>query len=349
MAFDLSPNGESVAVITYGYEPTAPPGAYSLWLSYIDTRTGETIHSNKIQEPIISNIPSAQLHWKLKLIPGGNRIFVLAGERILVLDATTLETVRSFEHAQEQGGGLERSYVRDFSISQDGRILAVLDVRCNVCRDFYIVRVINVETPALISQWKERGAANHVAISPDGNRTIVSVDPTTLSWKFPAGSKNIAIHDSRNGKYLLGVGTSSVGWDTDFLPDNARFVTSSWGGDALKLWDADTGSLLKTLTYGPDGIRGPIALSSDGGILAIATHWEHPLIDEIPFASSYSRLLIWDIEEGELLHQTKNLTYGGCIDSATKIAISDDGSVVVVGCEVFYLFRSTSADRTAND
>lgn len=347
-AIDLSPDGKFVALIYQSLEVASSPTMYSVWLSYIDAQTGDILRSERIQDPASVDIPFAQLHWKVKLLPEQNQIFALAGERILVLDTNPLEILQTFDHAQKQSSGLERSYVRDFSVSRNGRILAILDVRCNICRDFYIVRIIDVETAAPISKWKEKGAANHIALSPDGTRVLVSVDPTTPSWVFPANSKNIRIHDSRSGKYLLGVGTSSVAWDAEFLPDNARFVTSSGRGDALKIWDADSGDILKELTYGPDGIRGPIALANNANVLAIATHWAHRLRDELSFAGDYSRLLIWDFEKGELLHQSENLTYD-CFEFATKVAISDDGSVIAVGCEDFYLFRSTTGRQELDD
>ena len=95
-----------------------------------------------------------------------------------------------------------------------------------------------------------------------------------------------------------------------FSPDGARIVSGSWGG-ILKIWNAESGELWRTLQEHTDTVYF-CAFSPDGA--------------RIVSGSDDRTLKIWDAESGELQR-----TLHGHADAVYCCAFSPDGKTLVSG------------------
>jgi WD40 repeat protein/serine/threonine protein kinase len=155
------------------------------------------------------------------------------------------------------------------------------------------------------------GFVRSVAYNPDGKRLATrSQDGTIIVWDARTGDKRILHQGTR----------ATVAFDTvTFSPDGKR-VASSAGGSA-KIWDAETGQELLSLTqksseFPSDTLRSP-AFSPDGKRLATG--------------SSRGQVIMWDAQTGERL-----LTLEGHSVQIRCLAFSPDGKRLA----------STSPDKT---
>jgi hypothetical protein len=114
-------------------------------------------------------------------------------------------------------------------------------------------------------EWVDRvlmggpGAARAVALSPDGNRVLAVRDRGVDLW---------SVQGKRTGWLAIsGDQVAGASWS----PDGSRVIV--WGGETVRLWNADTGAMIATLQAGmgvvahaellPDGERA-VTLGADG-------------------------------------------------------------------------------------
>ena len=127
------------------------------------------------------------------------------------------------------------------------------------------------------------------------------------SYSVPSSSKNTY------GNITLAntlTGHSDVVWSVALSPDGQTLVSSS-GDQTIKLWNLQTGKLLRTLS-GHSGTVWSIAISSDGQTLASG--------------SSDNTIKIWKLGTGELLQ-----TLFGHTDRVISVTLSPDGKLLASG------------------
>ncbi|KAG1781094.1 quinon protein alcohol dehydrogenase-like superfamily [Suillus placidus] len=118
------------------------------------------------------------------------------------------------------------------------------------------VRMWNISTGKVIKKWTEHTAGvSSVCWSPNGCQVVSGSDDRTFR-----------VWNVESGKTVLGpIITEDFVFVVGYSPGGKIIVT---GGDGLKVWDANTGELLKTLQC---GVVSCLAWTSDGKTLIVAS------------------------------------------------------------------------------
>ena len=195
--------------------------------------------------------------------------------------------------------------VASIAFSPDGRILA-----SGGDWGDSTVRLWDVETGTLLKTLTLKGHTLPVwgvAFSPDG-RTLASGGEDIRLWDIGTGTLLKTL------KTLTGH-TRRV-YSVAFSPDGRILAanTGNWGDSTVRLWDVETGALLKTLTGHTRRVYS-VAFSPDGTTLASGGgDWNDSTVG------------LWDVETGTLF---KTLT--GYTGSVWKITFSADGRTLAGG------------------
>jgi WD40 repeat protein len=144
-----------------------------------------------------------------------------------------------------------------------------------------------------------------VAFSPDGTRLVsASKDNTVKIWDLTTGKELLTFtaHPSASAKVAI----SKV----VFSPDGTRLATSGYGDPTgVRIWDAATGVLLRTLQEPGSGLGGCVAFSPDWGRFTAAGAGRGTLVT------------VWDTMTGQLIHELHGHT-----DIVRAVAFTPDGT-----------------------
>ena len=138
-----------------------------------------------------------------------------------------------------------------------------------------------------------------IRITPDG-RHMVTAGGALKLW------------DVNTGVLLHTFGSKSGASAIAITPDGRRVVSS--GAKTLKLWDLESGRLIRTYYGHSDGITS-LALSPDGRHIVSGT--------------AVGEILFWDLETGDLI---RTMTKGpGYADNIWSLAITPDNKLIFSG------------------
>lgn len=235
------------------------------------------------------------------------------------------------------------STVSSIAFSPDGRFLATAssDGTTRIWDP-----VFGRQRMILVEEWAPNTAVLAVFFSPDGRSIVTSTGLTATLWDVETG--RVLRKLDVIGEYVTSFATSPDGrmiatgsdhkgavriWDTAterelkvlegpgsrvfrtaFSPD-ARFLATASADGIARLWDVETGRLLKKLEVArdhPDEVT-DIAFSPDGRLLATTS------------LEGTSR--IWDVETGWHLKVMK----GRDLFDTTSVAFSPDGRMIATG------------------
>jgi WD40 repeat protein len=146
-----------------------------------------------------------------------------------------------------------------------------------------------------------------VAISPDDRWVAVGGS----SHEFTSGL--VAIRSAIDGSLVRMINGGTWVNAIAFSPDGGRIASAGFD-NLVKIWNPETGDLIRTLTGHPDEIYA-LAYSPGGEFLASAG-WNNPI-------------RIWNPESGALLQQLSGLNPSG----ALSLAFSPDGTLLAAGID----------------
>jgi WD40 repeat protein len=293
--------GHSGSVVSVAFSPdgrnaVSAGGDIKLW----DVGTGS----------LLRTFGSSDRTYTVAFSPDGQTIVSGGSDKMLKLwDARTGKLLRTLEG--------HSNVVNSVALTPDG--LTVLSGSAD-----RTLKLWETASGKLLRTFQAHSNVGSVSLSLDG-RTAVSSGPDDHIiniWEVATGKLLQTLNEDPKGvargltvvvegfRYpLADQGVPSVA----FSP-NGRTVLSGSSNRTLKLWDAATGKLLRTLQGHESGLTSggtSVAFSSDG---------------RLAISESDDRLKLWDVRTGRLLR-----TFGKPAGGVNSVVFSPDGHTVLSG------------------
>jgi uncharacterized protein with WD repeat len=170
------------------------------------------------------------------------------------------------------------------------------------------------QRPAVYNQFY--GTA-YLGPRPPAQSAPVAAAPAPAARPAPAPAASpappaAAPQTARPGELLRTLGHSDWVWSVAYSPDGRRIVSASYD-TTVKIWDAESGQLTRTLAGHSAGVSS-VVYSPNGRRIASAS-WD-------------KTVKIWDAESGRLIH-----TLSGHNNTVRSVAYSPDGRRIVSASE----------------
>jgi WD40 repeat protein len=169
----------------------------------------------------------------------------------------------------------------------------------------------------------------------DENRKQVSVYYWTSSQE-----PDVWVMDPHSGELLVKFRTGTCQDQIAFSKDGSLiYVTNDFYYDsppahkgAIRVFSADSGALVQTISAGPKGVHGSFSLSPDGSLIAAdaSTYVPRGLHMEIAAGEKIARVVLLDAKTGDLLFEHHERTEKD-ISDPLGLAFSPDGRFLFVG------------------
>jgi hypothetical protein len=153
-------------------------------------------------------------------------------------------------------------------------------------------------------------STNQLALSPDGRSLAVLTFTVGTQPKQPA-TRQLRLYDVKSNKSMVLPGLAEQSWVSQlvFTPDSRRFAAVSNDG-FLRLWDRDTGKLVRELNrQAPGGMPNHLNFAADGRSIA----WLDGVVRIREIATGGERLQLPQITSWDALTYSPNarfLAYG---------------------------------------
>lgn len=351
-SYDISPNGKRIAVV---FETWEGKGG-GVWLGFWDIESSRLISHIRLEGPDKNILVSAQETVDVRFSPDGSMVLVLTGSQLLSVNASSLDVIYSIKPKTTHREGVKPTFIRAFSNASDDSRIAVLDVYHKVHSRSSIVRIFNTDSGSLSREWTFKGTLTDISLSPDGQNVLLVARSVTPGEEVPPGVKNVLLVDADTGKRLAGLHTGYLAKDAEFLTGGRSVITVSanvgewvhFPTDTVKIWDIDSGELIKELTYRKDGIRGSIAVGSKTTLIAACSGHSNvlELALDLSDVGGYNRLFVWDYVSGELIFVSPDITCGTeRFFYNSLVRMSADGQVVAAGGTIVHIYRMNKSTK----
>lgn len=336
-AYDLSADGGTLAVLLETHRGFDDSGK-SIWLVLWDVSTLQIQRSTRLEPPDPETRSHAQYRFQIRLSPGTRRIFALTGSRLLSIDLESLETLYAFEAPAIPGKIMESRLIRHFSVSDDGSRLAV------EYSHGWPQRPIEIEiadaTDGRVLSTKRVPWLAHPVLSPDGRRMAFMQNPYDKRG-FLQDGPNVFLQDVETQEIITELTTGVLNTNIQFVSADVlatlggSFFSKDYSKDRIRFWDLSSGKIMQEFDYGKYGVRGAMAPSKNGQVLASVVHWSskwNSRLDTDIFPS-WTRLVLWDMQSGKRIWVSKNGPKGSAATSWEQVRVSADGTRLAVGPE----------------
>jgi WD40 repeat protein len=196
--------------------------------------------------------------------------------------------------------------------------LAILEQISHNSDQCCALRVIlaDLDNGKVLGQWDRSGnMSQSIALSPDGKFLALTINS---GWDGPkkigAAKNNIFILKPETGDTVRAINSGYAVGNAQFIADGSRLLTVPTNNmmetsDAVQIWDVNTGRLERKLGYPKYGLRGGVAISSDGKLLAMAAFWLSPIDVRLDRTNPRggARLLLWTLSDGKLVYESEKL------------------------------------------
>lgn len=261
--------------------------------------------------------------------PDGNTIVSCGGDNIHLWDSHTNQHLKTLIGHTEP--------VNSVVLSPDGNTIASAS-------DDGTIRLWNVNTRKhLKTLMAHADSVNIVVFSSDGE-TIASAgnDRTIRLWNANTGEliKTLTGHiENVNTVAFSPDGKTIASGSGKLLYLGGGEDSGTCVGQEIRLWNANTGELLKTLK-GHTSVINSVVFSPDGSTIASGSgHW----MGYEGVASAGEEVRLWNAHTGEHI---KTLT--GHKDVVSSVAFSPDGNLIVSG-DWYYWDRSLSSGTLSGE
>lgn len=267
----------------------------------------------------------------------GSKLIIYQEGRLLVLNSATLDQLRDIDMQMSQWpwrdipsrikGFYEASHVADIEVDSAARRAAVL-IRWGIHAGGEL-RVYDLESSNLLRRWDlpggtELGAENRngltffshrpIAIDPSGKKVAISLGVLTPEGQsLPFGERNVRILDVDSGEatatintgYPTGAVRFAAGDPLALLTVAEEDPGKDAQRDSIKLWNANTGALIREITSRPRGIRYYLDVSADGRVALAYTGYDRCGFFLLGMESGCStineRFRLWDLSTGKVI------------------------------------------------
>ncbi len=273
------------------------------------------------------------VYWKGRFAPKG---------RLLVFDSTTLDELQNIDLGMSSWPRLPpsvsnfHSLVIDVQVDERGGRAAIL-LEWGVYGGGEL-RVYELTSGALLRKWDFQGVGfGRMSIDPQGQRIAIPVLPFVVgARRLRANERNLRILDVDSGKTVSEINTGYIAAADAFIgQDRVASVSANpdvkhFDKDTIKIWDVETGRLIRQISSEPGGVHDTL-LVSDGGRVALGyvgldKHVGPWWMIERNNVTVYRRFRLWNLGTDEVLATSPDLP--SLVGSA--FALSARGDVVLV-------------------
>lgn len=181
-------------------------------------------------------------------------------------------------------------------------------------------------------------AAKVMEVLDGGTVWSLAFAPDSQTLASASSDKTVKLWDSHTGQLMRTLYGHEKSVDQVVYSPDGSSIASASRDHSIKLWDARSGQLKRTLSPGERPIS--IAFSPDGKLLANASSVREQVNGETDIIGS--RVLLWDVETGEIVRELERLHFPESHPEATtrggrfySAVFSPDGATVATGAALW--------------
>ncbi|MHB8412966.1 MAG: WD40 repeat domain-containing protein [Candidatus Acidiferrales bacterium] len=288
----------------------------------------------------------------------GAKIVVCQLDHLLVLDSKTLDQLQSIDLGKVTWPRVPPNWSSDSHVAD-------AEVNANATRAAVLLawgagggqlRVYDLTSGSLIRKWDfgtDFPGRGPISIDPEGRQVAISLGLFSPGERLlRSKERNVLILNVDSGKIGTAINTGYIAGGICFASSGTLLTVSLnpeqryFPKDTLKIWNAQTGKLMRQIASPPGGIHDSVAVSANGrvalayiGLEKKDSHWWQ----ETDYVTVYQRFRLWDLDTGRVIATSPDIL--PIVPGNPNFRLSPRGDVVVIypvttgGPMVFYGLR----------